>query len=177
MTSSNIGARPLSRATWLRRFAWLGLMGIGWATAQPTQPSTLFSIRAGDLFGLIDASGKVLLPPEFFEIKPGDPLTLVRKGSRTAYVDGTGRMVIEPQEALSQPFASGLSLAPAKDAQGRSRYGYVDATRAFVIPPTWEHAETFVDGLAVVGVADAWGVLKFGAIDRSGRLVLPATHS
>ena len=166
-----------SGLNWLKRSICLGLMSAGWALAQTTPASTLFSIRSGDLFGLIDAQGKVLLPAEFVEIKPGDPLTLVRKGNRTAYVDGTGRMAIEPQETLTQPFANGLSLAPGKDAQGRLRYGYVDATRAFVIAPTWEYAETFVDGLAVVALADAWGVQKFGVIDRTGRLVLPATQT
>ena len=164
---------------WLGRvLAGLGLCTAASLSAQPAPP--VFTIRAGDLFGLIDAQGKQLLPAEFVEITLGDPLILVRKGQRTAYfdasVDASGRMVIEPQDKLTRPFANGLTPAPGNDAQGRLRWGYVDVQQRPVIAPAFDHVEPFADGLAVVGLADAWGALKFGVIDRSGKRVIEATH-
>lgn len=56
----------------------------------------LFPIRQGERQGLIDAGGKVLLAPEYDEVRVGDPLVLVRRGARTAYADAAGRLVVPP---------------------------------------------------------------------------------
>jgi hypothetical protein len=144
------------------------------AAAEPLPP--LFPIRQGDLHGLIDAQGRQVLAPEYTELKLGQPWVMLRKGHRTAYADGTGRLMIEPQDELTQPFADGLVPMRGKDAAGQPKWGYADAQRRFAIPPAFDDAQGFVDGLAVVGIADAWGTLKYGAVDRSGKLVVPASH-
>ena len=144
------------------------------AIAAPAVP--LFPIRSGDLHGLIDITGRTVLPAEFTELVLGDPLILARKGSRTGYFDSTGRMVVTPQDAWPQPFNGGMTPAHGKDAQGRARWGYVDPAGAWLVAPAFDDAGPFVDGLAVVGIADAWGAVKYGAIDRSGKLVLAAQH-
>ena len=138
--------------------------------------TALHSIRQGDLFGLIDAKGRVVLAPEFTEIIFGQPLILVRKGQRTAYLDASGRMVVPSQEAWTLPYAEGLMPAMGKDAQGRTRWGYVDSSGKWAITAAYDSAGAFSGGLAVVGLDDAWGVPKYGAINRDGKLVLPAQH-
>jgi len=161
--------------SWLRGMAvtlWLCI-----ALPLPAQtPARLFPIRHGDLHGLIDAKGRVVVPPEFEELKIGDPLILVRKSARTAYMDQDGTMAIAPQADLRLPFAEGLTPAPLPDRQGRTRWGYVDPARKVVIEPAFAHAEGFADGLAVVGVEDAWGAIRYGAIDRKGNWVLQPVH-
>ncbi|HSV47546.1 MAG TPA: WG repeat-containing protein [Ramlibacter sp.] len=144
------------------------------AQAQPLPP--VFAIRQGELHGLIDREGRVIVPAEFEELKAGEPLILVRKAARTAFLDYSGQMVIQPQSELTQPFAQGLAPAALRDAQGKTRYGYVDAQRKPVIAAAYAQAEGFVDGLAVVGVEDAWGALRYGAIDRRGQWVLQPVH-
>lgn len=148
------------------------------ATAGAAEPALppLFPIRQGDLHGLIDRDGRVVLAAEYSEIRIGSPWILVSKGARVAYADGSGRLVIEPQDVLSQPYTQGLVPMPGKDAQGRMRWGYADAQRRMVIAAAYDEAGPFVDGLAVVGMADEWGKLKYGAIDREGRLVVRAVH-
>jgi hypothetical protein len=136
----------------------------------------VFPIRSGDLHGLIDRQGRVLLPAEFTEVLPGDPLILVRKGYKTAFFDYRGGMVIAPQNAITKPFSMGVAPAVLGEAPGRTKYGYVDAGQQIVIPAAYDDAEPFVDGLAVVGIADAWGTMKYGALNRDGKLVLPAIH-
>ena len=131
--------------------------------------AALYAIREGDLFGLIDAKGRMVLPPEFSEIIIGQPLTLVRKGQRTAYLDGTGRMVVQPQEAWTLPYAEGLMPALGKDAQGRARWGYMDGAGALAVQPAYDDAGAFSGGVAVVGLDDAWGVPKYGAISMAVR--------
>ena len=69
---------------WKRRSVgwrvWLAVLCL----AASAQAQPLFPIRQGDLQGLIDANGRVVLAPEFAELVQGDPLVLARKGSRTA---------------------------------------------------------------------------------------------
>jgi len=158
------------------RLALLALLPGVMVSAAYAESPPVFLIRAGDLLGLINASGKIIAPPEFEELKPGDPLILVRKSARVTYLDYQGNMVIAPQDALTLPFAEGLAPMPLRDAQGKMRYGYVDAQRKTVIAPAFAHAEGFIDGLAIAGLEDAWGALKYGVIDRAGKWVVPAVY-
>lgn len=169
-----------------RARGWRALLGAWLAAALPTAFAAppadadalppLFPIRQGDLHGLIDAQGRPVLAPEYSELKLGQPYVMLRKGHRTAYADGSGRLVIEPQDELAQPFAEGRVPMRGQDAAGKLKWGYADAQRRFVIAPAFDEAQGFADGLAVVGVADAWGTLKYGVIDRGGKLVVPAVH-
>lgn len=163
---------------WLRALA-LPLAGLACSMAAAAPAAVaLLPIRDGELHGLIDAQGRVVLPAEFDDIQPGEPLILARKGMRHAYFDAAGQMVVAPQEAWTQRFAEGLVAAPSRESQGGRppRWGYADARQQWVIQPAWQQAEPFVDGLAIVGLEDAWGRMKYGAIDRSGKLVVPAVH-
>lgn len=171
-----IGGFAGLRARWLALLAFISAGLAGTAAAAQAEPPALLYIRSGDLLGLIDTSGKVVVPAEFEELKIGDPLILARKGYRTAYLDYRGQMVIPPQEAMTQPFREGVVPTLLKDVEGKPRYGYVDAQRRTVINPAYAHAESFVDGLAIAGLEDAWGMLKLGVIDRTGRWVVPAVH-
>ena len=67
----------------------------------------VFSIRDGDLLGLINVDGHVIVPPEYEELRTGDPLILVRKSARVAYVDYEGHMVIAPQFSVAVPESTG----------------------------------------------------------------------
>lgn len=168
-------AVPAAALGWCARAALL--VSALWGTAAPAQPlPPLFPIRQGDLHGLINLEGQVVLPAEYTELRLGQPLIMLRKGYRTAYADGAGQLVIEPQDELSLPFAEGLVPMRGQDRAGKPRWGYADARRQWVIAAAFDEAQPFVDGLAVVGLADAWGAMKYGAIDRSGQLVVPARH-
>jgi hypothetical protein len=67
--------------------AWLALATS--LAAQTLRP--VFAIRDGDLHGLIDRNGRVIVPPEYEELKTGNPLIMVRKASRVATSTTAGR--------------------------------------------------------------------------------------
>src|SRR5215212_8338076 len=123
----------------------IGGLGHPVTVAAQTLPP-VFPISDGELRGLVDREGRVIVPPEYEELKVGDPLILVRKAARVAYLDFSGRMVINPQAELVSPFSEGLAPAMNRDVQGKLRYGYVDAARKVVIAPAYAHADGFVDG-------------------------------
>ncbi|HNM20954.1 MAG TPA: WG repeat-containing protein, partial [Rhodocyclaceae bacterium] len=103
----------------------LVVFGAGAVGAADKEPA-LFQIRQGDAIGLIDRTGKVVVPAEFREAPVvGDPLIRVQKGTRTAYYAHDGTLAIPPQEELTQPFTEGLAPALLKDDAGKRLWGYV----------------------------------------------------
>ncbi len=171
------GEGEASMDEWKRWVIGVWLAVGGCVLAGEAEPP-LFQIRQGEQVGLIDRSGRVIVPPEFPQPPtPGDPLIRVRKGSRTAYYAHDGSLAIAPQEELTEPFSEGLAPSLLPGEGGKRLWGYVDAGRAVVIPGRFQAADGFSGGLARVGVADEWGELRYGYIDRSGRVVVPAIHA
>lgn len=107
----------------------------------------LYSIRERDLLGLIDRKGRVVLAPEFEDLKIGDGLIVARKGYRVAYFDRAGTMVIRPQDKAAQPFAE--SLVPIPSGKGM---GYADKSLNVAIEGPFAQALPFSTGLAAVAV-------------------------
>jgi hypothetical protein len=135
------------------------------AGAADTGPA-LLPIRSGDLLGLIDARGRVVLPAEFEELKIGDPLILVRGAPHGLRLPGQdGGAAAGPGASPSAP------AGPHRRTQG-NRAGYADPQAAVALPPGTMPSPSPTAGRG--GPGDAWG--GYGAIDRTGRLVVRAVH-
>ena len=101
------------------------------ATLDAIKP-TLFPFKAGDGWGYVDASGKVVISPKYFGASPfTDGLAMVTVGdmSKTeyGYIDSTGKTVIEPKFSMANSFSDGLaavcvggapSNSPGQEANG-----------------------------------------------------------
>ena len=138
--------------------------------------AVLFPISVRDRHGAIDRRGTVVIPPEYDDpVEMREGLARVRKGPRTAYLDASGRRVIEPQDRTTALFSEGMAPALGTDDKGKGAWGYLDRRGAWAIAPRFADAKEFSGGRAAVGVADEWGRVKFGYIDAKGVLVIPAT--
>jgi WG repeat protein len=149
------------------------------AAAQETSYNdwVLFPITVKDKYGAINRDGKVVIPPEYEEaIVMREGLARVRKGSRVAYLDASGRRVIEPQEMTSELFSQGVVPAMGRSAEGKMLYGYLDRKGAWRIAPQFADAKSFSGSRAAVGVVDEWGKVKYGYIDANGAVVIPAKY-
>lgn len=142
-----------------------------------------FSIRKGDKFGAIDATGRIVIPPQYdTELRFSDGLARVVVGSKTGFVDTAGKLVISPQAKISigsGDFAQEVSLPSlitGEFSEGLApfrlehKFGYVDKTGAVAIPPQFEEAEAFKDGRALVVVNG-----HYGSINRSGKFLIEPT--
>ncbi|SDC66087.1 WG containing repeat-containing protein [Paenibacillus sp. UNCCL117] len=89
-------------------------------------------------------------------------------GSRTGYVDASGRMAIPPQFEYAQPFQpNGLAVAGSDN-----RVGAIDAQGHYRIKPIFETIGDFAEGRAAA--IDKEG---FKVIDESGRVLTPKAYS
>lgn len=154
--------------------------------------------------GFVDASGKVIVKPEFEDADDfSDNLAPVKINGKFGYINPEGKFVIPPKFTSAGRFSSGLAAAVAG-----GKCGYIDKKGKFVIPPKFEPpGNAFEDGLAPVEVNGQWGFInpkgeyvvspqfemspscsfegmrsvvrqgKTGFINSAGQLVIPCRYS
>ena len=118
---------------------------------------------------------------------------------KVGYIDGTGKLVINPQfEFYGSPFSEGLAMMCVGECdwehqmgyrynkdftreklEQRFKYGFIDEAGKLVINPMFEGASSFREGLAAVCVGKGCygGLLneeekKWGYIDKTGATVI-----
>ncbi len=145
------------------------------------KPEARFSIKVNDKFGAMDATGKVVIEPQYdSELEFSDGLARVYVGGKVGFIDTAGKIVISPKAMLTKgsgDFAQEFSLAAAitgEFSEGLatymmdSKYGYVDRSGAVAIPAQFHEAGDFHDGLALIRTPTG----DYGLIDRTGKFVI-----
>lgn len=123
-----------------------------------------FNPYAGDRFGFIDESGRVVVEPRYrYAYSYNEGLAAVSRGWKFGFIDRAGNEVIDFKYDQVIGFNEGLALV----VKGK-RCGYIDKKGDFVIPPTYRRASSFVEGLASVALDDD----KVGYINKKGEPVI-----
>ncbi len=149
------------------------------ALSEPTRPTTdgygfsegLIPIQVNDLYGYIDMTGTMVIPPQFtsaFSFKEGLARVRLPGGNKEGFADKTGTMIIPPQFVHAENFHEGLA-AVMFDLGNHSTF--IDRTGKVVAPyfgETWDFSEGFAR------VTLDWRSEKYGFIDKTGALVIPA---
>jgi hypothetical protein len=116
----------------------------------------LFPVVKSGLWGYMDRSGKVAIPPRFecaWDFSEG--LACVQIGGKRGYIDGAGKVVIELRYHLAHPFREGRAAVMMPEGTfggvvNKGRWAYLDATGKVAIPPrdpaVW--ADDFHEGVA-----------------------------
>lgn len=105
----------------------------------------LYRIVANHLYGFIDSTGHVAIPPQFvWAMDFSEGLASVMICGQEGYIDETGRMAITPQFLRAYEFRDGRALV-GKDG----RWGFIDKTGR-VVTAWYGDAEAFIGGLAAV---------------------------
>lgn len=130
---------------------------------------------------------------------PSNVRLSVTVGGKQGYIDGTGKLVINPQYDHVGPFSEGLAFVcvgecdwehqtgyrynkdgTREEVEQHFKYGFIDEAGKLVINPMFEGARSFREGLAAVCVGKGcYGGLfnkeekKWGYIDKTGATVIP----
>lgn len=149
--------------------AWgLLLVCAAFAGAAEKQSLTqLYEIEQNGKIGFIDASGRVVVKPQFDSASGGfkEGFTRVRKGPWWGYMDTTGRVVTMRYDSADD-FVGGRARVELK-----KRWGFVDHEGIEVVEPVYEDVADFHDGLARVKKNDRWGF-----VNLKGREVIPPQY-
>ena len=147
---------------------WVWVIEPRYDEALPFESFGVAPVRLGRKWGLIDRTGRELLPCAYDEIEifPKEECVAVRKDSNWGLVDAQGKLLLEPAWEEVQPLVNGF-IPVKKDG----KWGYADASGKLVIPCTWDNAWRFsAAGTAVVTKETQEG-RKRGYIDKSGRVI------
>lgn len=87
--------------------------------------------------------------------------------NRLGFIDGTGKVVIEPLFRETSGFSEGLAAVKIIGSDGEYAWGYIDRAGTFAVAPQFREALPFAGGLAQVTAADGKKLL----IDASGKVV------
>lgn len=158
-----------------RALVLLGLiLSVARSVAAEDAPA-LFPIRQNGKFGYINATGEIVIAPQFLRdgFEGGrhflEGLQPVWVGDKSGYVNASGKMVIEPKFGQAQAFSEGLAAVRSGDAPWK--WGYIDKSGRFAIQPQFDDANVFSDGIAQVVVGG-----QAGYIDKSGAFVVPPQY-
>jgi hypothetical protein len=148
--------------------SWTWAVQPRYENALPFASMGLAAVRLTGKWGLIDRTGKEVIPCAYDEIEifPKEKCAAVREGSVWGLVDEQGKLVLKPEWEEVQPLVNGF-IPVKKDG----KWGYAEASGKLVIPCTWDNAWRFsAAGTAVVTKETGEG-RKRGYIDKSGRVI------
>jgi len=126
-----------------------------WAATAGHEDTLFVTIEYGQsdwVYGYIDASGRVVVRPQFTQASPfSQGLAAVQTGGRYGYIDAAGKWVIAPRFDAAGKFADGI--APVRVGGANGRYGYIDKTGSLVTQPQFDEAEELHEGMGRVTAA------------------------
>ena len=145
----------------------LGGDGLVFAEVAPSntvnaQAGNLHPVKQADKWGYADASGRMVIAPEFKDARP------FSEGLAAVYVE------INPPSKIG--FIDSRGVRTSKPAQ--RKWGFIGQDGTMVIPPQFEAVRDFSEGLAAASLAvrrsdsDTWGY-----IDRQGKMVIKPQFS
>lgn len=166
--------------------------------AVQSNTKALYPISVEGKWGFIDASGKVVVEPQFLSVEryseglarvtvPGltDEDRLFERAA-SGFIDESGSFVIGPGSPSGYEFPGrsnyysygdfheGLAKFWVGDATGAG--GYIDRTGKLIIPPKYASADDFSDGVAHVSLpradGSAFGPKSSGFINRNDQFVI-----
>ncbi len=128
-------------------------------------------------YGFIDASGRVVVKPQFEEAYPSsEGLAAVGLGKeKSGFLDMTGKIVIPLKYNWVSSFSDGLAAVSVKVADGEYQCGYIDRTGKFVIKPRKEflRCNDFSQGFAQIDVSDPnIGEITYTYINKKGEFAI-----
>jgi len=181
----------------------------GLAMVEGGKPCTYAETKQN--YGYIDRTGSLVIPitltrpcnywgDDFYFTK--ENLALTNLGNKWGFVDKTGKLVMQFDEAGR--FSEGLAAAKVN-----GKFGFINAKGHFVIKPAFDQAFLFSDGLAAVRLGQLWGFIdkrgkfivrpkykevrsfseglaavlvndkkwEWGTIDRTGKVIIPARQT
>lgn len=114
------------------------------------KPGELIPFRQGELVGYVDATGEVVIKPQFIMGSEfSDGLAAARKDRLLGYIDRTGAFVIPPSFEYGNEFSDGLAGVQLPEG----KWGFIDKAGQVVIPGpyNWVYGG-FREGVAQVTV-------------------------
>jgi hypothetical protein len=122
----------------------------------------LAAVKSRDLWGYIDTTGKIAIPPSY-KVPEAGSFSNGFAFVGASFIDATGGAAFEGKTfERARAFSEGLAAV-----QTGGQWGFIDSAGRFAVAPLYEDAGSFSGGLAPVKRGGLWGY-----IDVRGRLLI-----
>jgi hypothetical protein len=145
----------------------------------PTLPQ-LYSVKIGDKYGYMDASGHIVIAPKFeWASSFSEDLALVEipgKNLNRGFIDRTGKVLFRANFPSNEQynnttvipttvdsFYDGLALVEIRDQRSVSFFGFIDRKGTLTIAADFEEAKRFSEGVAAIRIASPDDFSRFAA--------------
>lgn len=123
----------------------------------------LARFKKGNRFGVLDSTGKEVIPAEFTLLGEfNEQKAVMGMKGKFGFIDTRGDIVIKPAYDMVFDFNDGMAGVWVK-----GKYGYIDHNGQMVIPARYEQIRAFSEGVAAVQKDGKWGF-----IDKKGEWVI-----
>ncbi|MEZ6136650.1 MAG: WG repeat-containing protein [Pirellulaceae bacterium] len=124
-------------------------------------PGELISFRKDGLMGFVDATGQVVIEPQFLAVgKFSEGLACATNDKLFGYIDPTGEFVIPPSFPYANEFSDGLAGVQIQ----AGKWGFIDKSGKLIIPANYNWVfGGFREGLAQVAVEGKLGYINKNA--------------
>ncbi len=159
---------------------------------RPKDSQKLLVIRSKGKYGVIDRSGKLIIPPRFdslflafdsrrslpaseqLSIQENEDIFPAQLNHQWGYFDKNGKEVISPQYSMAGIFHDGLA-----QVQVDGKWGIIDRAGKFIVEPQYSYIGSFFEGIARVAIGGyplegGFPKSKWGFIDKRGKQLVPA---
>lgn len=130
---------------------------------------TVYPIQENGLWGFIDASGAVVIRPQFRweqAFPPENGFILTQNNSRFGLLSRQGEILFEPQFDQPPPTIRNVGWV-----QKNEKWGLIDRRGAWVIEPTFDIVYDFIEGYAKFEQNG-----HYGLVDSAGTILLPPVY-
>ena len=131
-------------------------------------------VEAIGKIGLIDQTGREIVPCEYVSISFGEELTVLRKYQDCFLMDREGNTFLHGKYDYIGEFIDGLAQVSRLTSGIKTTvtYGFINQAGHEVVPCVYEGVFPFSDGMAAVKKND-----KYGFVDTEGREVIPCIYA
>ncbi|HTF02545.1 MAG TPA: WG repeat-containing protein [Bacteroidia bacterium] len=120
-----------------------------------------------DKFGMIDTTGKIVVPREYDELGLfRDGLFPAKKKDKWGFIDAAMKLRVPYTYEYAWPYSEGVTRVK-KDGL----IGYIDSKGKEIVPPQFEEATDCVHGYMKVKTEEGWGLL-----DAKGNSLVPCRY-
>lgn len=138
--------------------------------------SNLVSVKQNGRWGLLDITGKQMLPPEYTSliVYAKEKVCRVEKDGKYGFIDLKGNWIFDKSKSVYSLYGphQGLIMCVVSN-----KYGYLDMKGNEVIMTKYDYASSFEQiGLARVGRKNSSGATEYGYIDKKGTEIIPLKY-
>lgn len=128
--------------------------------------SNLAIVKIKGKYGIIDKTGKIVIPATYTEIGEVSSLIAFTKGKGWGFIDLSNKVIIQPEFDFAESFKDGLAIVEKMTLQG-----VINSKKELIVPIEFTTVSRLAKDLFIVSNGS-----KFGVYSSKGEILVPLSY-